>query len=129
MRGWKIIHEPASRVRHESTGVIGTVLPKREINAIGHRNRMIFIWKNITAWNILIPHFLGLALRIIFSTITLDRYFCRSFIGALRCLPEILKKRKELQVSRVLKDMQILRIASSSASNTEKTITEILKTP
>ncbi|MEW6200859.1 MAG: glycosyltransferase family 2 protein [bacterium] len=125
MRGWKVINEPASRVRHKSAGVISTILPRREINAIGHRNRMIFIWKNLSAWNILMPHFLGLTLRIVISTIMLDRCFWRSFIYAARRLPEILKKRKQLQNSRVLKDMQILRIVSSS-SNTDKTTPEIV---
>lgn len=56
-RGWKVYYQPASVVYHEHRGTIGKSFNNAYIEAVIAKNFLLFIWKNIHAWNMLLPHF------------------------------------------------------------------------
>lgn len=112
-RGWRALHEPESRVTHSHSGVISSSFRRAQINAIAHRNRMLFTWKNLSAWNILLPHSLGLAARIPVSALTLNKWFFVSLGGALKRLPTALAGRAEMKKRRRRSDNEILRLAAA----------------
>ena len=57
-RGWKVLYQPASVVHHEHRGTIGKRFTPGYIQAILHKNFLLFCWKNIHGWRRLAPHFL-----------------------------------------------------------------------
>ncbi len=57
-RGWKVYYQPLSHVWHEHRGTIGKKFSQDYIQAVLHKNFLLFAWKNIhrPAW--LLRHFL-----------------------------------------------------------------------
>ncbi|HEY7337183.1 MAG TPA: glycosyltransferase [Bryobacteraceae bacterium] len=56
-RGWKVLYQPASIVYHEHRGTIGKSFSQAYIQSILKKNSILFVWKNIHDWRLLIPHF------------------------------------------------------------------------
>ena len=56
-RGWKVLYQPASHVYHEHRGTIGKRFSAEYIQAILHKNFILFSWKNIHQWRRLVAHF------------------------------------------------------------------------
>ncbi len=56
-RGWKVLYEPRSVVWHEHRGTIGKRFTPEQIEAVLHKNFVLFAWKNIHEWRRLISHF------------------------------------------------------------------------
>lgn len=109
-RGYINFWEPKSKVEHYSEeGVISVNFSKRKIQTIAQRNQLLFIWKNITSWELLAKHFLAL-LKLLF---TKPSYF-RVFILSLLKLPDVIKKRGIERKRSVLRDEQILSQFSTS---------------
>ena len=55
-RGWKVLYQPHSKVYHEHRGTIGKRFTEEQIQAVLKKNFILFCWKNIHAWDRLIPH-------------------------------------------------------------------------
>ena len=82
-RGWKVLFEPRSRVIHRHHSTIGTAFGRRRASRIHRRNRMLFIWKNVTSARMLWGRHLGwLALRLLLGFLVLDFRFYSSFFRA-----------------------------------------------
>jgi O-antigen biosynthesis protein len=56
-RGWKVLYQPRSVVFHEHRGTIGKKFSPSYINAILKKNFVLFCWKNIHDWRMLLTHF------------------------------------------------------------------------
>ena len=56
-RGWKVLYQPRSVVYHEHRGTIGKRFTEEQIQAVLHKNFILFAWKNIHEWRRLWPHF------------------------------------------------------------------------
>ena len=69
-RGWKVLYQPNSMVYHEHRGTIGKRFTERQIQAVLKKNFILFCWKNIHAWNKLLPHlfftYAGRAAQLVF---------------------------------------------------------------
>jgi len=63
-RGWSIYWEPKAKVVHEHESTTGKI-PLKYRQRIQERNQLIFIWKNITSWNLFRKHMVGLLRRLI----------------------------------------------------------------
>lgn len=46
-RGWRVLFEPGSHVRHQVSSTIGTRFPKRSVRAVMHRNRLLAHWVHV----------------------------------------------------------------------------------
>ncbi len=56
-RGWKVLYEPGSVVHHNHRGTIGKKFEAEHIQQIVHRNAILYCWKNIHDWRLLLSHF------------------------------------------------------------------------
>jgi|SRR5579871_333941 len=56
-RGWKVLYQPRSIVYHEHRGTIGKRFTQEQIQAVLHKNFILFAWKNIHEWRRLGSHF------------------------------------------------------------------------
>lgn len=56
-RGWINLYAPGSVVFHEHRGTIGSHFGEAHIQRVLQRNRLLFTWKNIHDWRLLVPHF------------------------------------------------------------------------
>lgn len=81
-RGWKIIYAPDTQPRHKCGGTINSKKNKYT-HFLSKRNRVLFVWKNITSKYLLISHIFWLLLR---PDIKVLR-------EALKMWPDIKKKR------------------------------------
>ena len=104
-RGWKVIYERRCRAYHQVSVSIKKVSKAYKIKAISIRNRNIFIWKNIHDRSLILNHILFLCMYLF----TLRRTFYMGLLGALKRLPEILKKRKEEKKVSLISDRELMK--------------------
>ena len=57
-RGWKVLYEPGSIVYHEHRGTIGRKFSQSYIQNVLKKNIVLFAWKNIHSWRLLVSHFI-----------------------------------------------------------------------
>lgn len=62
-RGYTLLWEPRSRVFHEHEKTMDKI-SKGKKSRIQERNQLLFIWKNITSWNLFKKHIVGLIARL-----------------------------------------------------------------
>jgi len=55
-RGYQVLWEPKAIVHHQHESIIGKFYSKKYISFISERNRLLFIWKNITDWKMIVEH-------------------------------------------------------------------------
>jgi GT2 family glycosyltransferase len=94
-RGWRTLFEPRSVVVHmHHTGTIKSFFGRQRAKGISHRNRLLFIWKNISSTRILMrQHLPALAARTAFGFLWLDWRFYAPLFRALPLLPAALRAR------------------------------------
>jgi len=96
-RGYKILWEPKAMAYHKHEAIIGKHFPKKYIDSVSERNRLLFIWKNITDFSLTKEHKFYLLRRLIRQF----GYF-RIFGGALLRFPLVLPRRfKEFQEAKI----------------------------
>ncbi len=106
--GYKIIFESLSQVIHRhDEGIIKQKFSQFSIKTISYRNQFIFIWKNITDWNLLRSHFLWLPYHLIRRIIFLDLPFWLGYIMAIGKLPIIIVHRLQIAKLFVKKDKEL----------------------
>ncbi len=108
-RGWKILFEPESTVRHDHQSTIGKVTPRRDIETIWRRNRLLFTWRNITDGQLLTLHILTLPLQIIAAAVSPSGL--RAFVEAAKKLKDVAaRRRKTKSAAPPKKDADIYRM-------------------
>ena len=55
-RGWRIVREPRSVMYHEEGATIRTLHSRQRAEIIYERNRLLFVWKNVRDWDLLVEH-------------------------------------------------------------------------
>lgn len=95
-RGWINMYAPDSVVYHEHRGTIGKHFSEAYISAVVHKNRLLFVWKNIHEKRRLLEHFFwlyaGLWADLLLGPAP-QRPSCGGFRLALRRLPLLLRRR------------------------------------
>ena len=95
-RGWINMYAPAGVVYHEHRGTIGKHFSEAYISAVVHKNRLLFVWKNVHEKRRLIEHFFclyaGLWAGFLLGP-SPQRPSCGGFRLALRQLPLLLRRR------------------------------------
>lgn len=95
-RGWKVLYEPRSRVYHEHRGTIGRVFDERRIQTILRKNLLLFAWKNLHDWPLLVQHLLTIPCAVFVSALTgptVQRPDFSALLLAARQLPQALSSR------------------------------------
>lgn len=94
--GYKIIFEPKSIVIHEhEKGAIKSKYSYSQIKTIAYRNQFIFVWKNVTDFNLIFLHIFWLPYHLFKSLLRKDLAFILGFFNALIILPKIVKSRSK----------------------------------
>ncbi|MGB9706534.1 MAG: glycosyltransferase family 2 protein [Microgenomates group bacterium] len=86
-RGYKVIWDPRAVVYHKHEGTISR-FPQNYVRLISERNRLLFIWKNITSTKMILEHKLWLAKKLLTSP-----GYWYPFLKALEKFPKVLGKR------------------------------------
>lgn len=109
-RGWRVLCEPRSRVHHLREGSdIERTQPRRRYVLANHRNRFLFVWKNLhdpgLFWG---RHVLPVVLRALFGWLALDTRFYRALGAALPRLPRAFEARRDERRAALRSDVDIL---------------------
>jgi len=110
-RGLKVLYEPESIVYHKWKATIGKYKRSLEI-----KNEIIFIWKNITDFSMLISHFV----RLPFKTYTNGMPFLAGFSWAFILLPFVFLERLKERKYETVSDKRVLREPNLYYKNFEK---------
>ncbi len=107
--GYKIIFEPASKVKHihETTNL--KLYGKIRIQIMSFKNQILFVWKNISSPKLILNHILWLPYHLIFTTIRTKGLFLLGFLGAVNQLFEAINSRRRCRQFWYQTDEKILR--------------------
>lgn len=107
--GYKVMFEPKSIVVHEhEKGSIRSLYTPSIVRSIAYRNQFIFVWENITDFDMILSHICWLPFNMIGAILRLDIRFFSGFFKALILLPLIIKKRGGYKKMFVAKDKEII---------------------
>ena len=93
-RGWRILRDPRSVMYHEEGATIRALHTRQWAEQIHVRNRLLFVWKNVRDWDLLVQHcgLMGLrAAQDLFSRPGM--IFVRAAVAALGRLPQAMRAR------------------------------------
>lgn len=108
--GYKLIFEPKSVVTHEhEKGVIKLRYSNFYIKTIAYRNQFIFVWKNITDFDLKISHIVRLPYHFLKALANKDWAFFAGFLKAFVLLPRIIVSGSKNQKLFVKKDKEIIK--------------------
>ena len=109
-RGWRVIYEPESIVVHEHKGTIGKAFGLGYAQRMNRRNRLLFVWKNITSPGMFwLGHVPAMALRTLFGWLVLDLSFYTALFSGLGRLPKALKRRRAERHAAIVTDDEVFR--------------------
>src|SRR3989339_997966 len=98
--GYEVLYDPNISVEHHHESTIGKYFDKKKVLKTAFRNQIIFQWKNITDFDLLLNHVFNMPRFVIIP----------GFFDALIRLPLILKSRKKSIKSFTMKDRDVLNI-------------------
>ncbi len=111
-RGWKLLYQPASIVFHEHRGTIGKRFSQAYIDGVLKKNVILYCWKNIHGWKMLLPHFLACFLTSVSAGVTGKSEGKYTFPGLWRAflqLPQAVRARWQAHRLAVVSDREALR--------------------
>jgi GT2 family glycosyltransferase len=115
-RGYRVLWVPSSLVVHYHEGTILQSHKDRQVRMIQERNRLLFLWKNLTSPGLLIQrHLLPLLFRTLVKWMVLDFTFYRALGGALLRIRSVLKGRAREKAEAIKGDNEIFLEIRSSA--------------
>ncbi|MBX9602503.1 MAG: glycosyltransferase [Bryobacteraceae bacterium] len=111
-RGWKVLYQPKSHVWHEHRGTIGKRFSDAYIQGVLNKNYILFAWKNVHDWRMLLSHFLnGIADSALSAGAghAAGRLTLAGHLRAIRQLPAAIRSRWRARALAVLGDREALR--------------------
>jgi len=90
--GYHILFDPEIRVEHHHETTISNHFRKDRIETIAYRNQLLFIWKNISGWDLIISHKFYLIKMLVRAIMKNDVNFLEGFVQALKNFPRVLIK-------------------------------------
>jgi GT2 family glycosyltransferase len=114
--GWRCQLAVRSHVVHKHRGTLAPRVGSSFVNQIIRRNTYLFIWKNFGDFGKLFKHFVRSPYRRMQRAAIPGvgiRFEVKAFLGAVRRLPAVLKRKLTLARSVVRSDEQILQLISA----------------
>lgn len=112
-RGWRTLYQPASIVYHEHRGTIGKKFSREYIDAALRKNFILFAWKNIHSWRMLVEHFFftwaGAKLFWLAGGGNIDRPNFAGIVRAVGSLGAALSSRRRAQSLAAIADREAFR--------------------
>jgi GT2 family glycosyltransferase len=106
-RGWEVRYEPTSVVRHRPNTTVGR-FRRSYVKLISRRNRLLFVWKNLTDVDKLVAHFSVLLLESLYAFLRFDALHFASLGMAMARLPDISRARRKEKAAARRTDREIL---------------------
>lgn len=108
--GYTIIFDNKSIVAHyHEKGAIKTNFTTSQITTTAYRNQFIFIWKNITTFQLMLSHFFYLPINILLALKGGDTNMIRGLFLAMALLPAIIDKRKKQRELYKISDLEVIK--------------------
>ena len=108
-RGWEIHYEPSSIVRHRPNTTVGK-FRKSYVKVISRRNRLLFVWKNLSDRDKLFQHSFFLLLQSMLAFLRLDFLHFASLSMAFAKLPKVSRARGEEKQKMRRSDREVLSL-------------------
>ncbi|MEE4262785.1 MAG: glycosyltransferase family 2 protein [Desulfobacteraceae bacterium] len=125
-RGWKCIVAPESRVTHHHySGTITRSFKQLKVRAIRKRNRLFFLWKNLTTARLLRQHLLFQLLRVCYRPFCLDWMILVATVLAIQGFNAAMQKRRAEQKFVVNSEEAIFQIIGSANQANRRAIESI----
>ena len=121
-RGWKCVVVPEARVTHYHTGTIARSFKRLRVSAIRKRNRLFYLWKNLTTPRLLRQHLIFQLLRICYRPFCLDWMILASTALAAPKFSIAMRRRREEQKYIVYSEEQIFQIIDSASQANRRAI-------
>jgi GT2 family glycosyltransferase len=121
-RGWKCIVVPEARVTHFHTGTIARSFKQAKIRAIRKRNRLFYLWKNLTTPRLLRQHILFQLLRICYRPFCLDWMILVATVLAIPGFSAAMRRRRQEQKFVVNSEEKIFQIIGSANQANQQVI-------
>ena len=116
-QGWKVFYQPQSVVYHKHQGTIGKAFKQSYIKEIYYRNRLLFIWRNVTNPLYLTQHLLWLLPHLIGTVLIGKLYYVKGFLLAIKNVGMIWELRKREKQSHQRNDFEIFNILNNEDYN------------
>lgn len=108
--GYSLAFESKSTVLHEhDKGVIKKEFSPFDIKVIAYRNQFIFVWTNLTDFNLIIKHLAWFPYHIVKAVLNRDTAFILGLFKALFLCPQIIKSRNGNKKLFVKTDFEITK--------------------
>jgi len=121
-RGWKCIVVPEARVTHYHTGTIARSFKQLKVSAIRKRNRLLYLWKNLTSTRLLRQHILFQLLRVCYRPFCLDGMTLVATVLAIPGFSQAMRRRREEQNCIVNSEEKIFQIIRSANQDNRQAI-------
>ena len=121
-RGWKCIVVPESRVTHYHTGTIARSFKQLKVSAIRKRNRLFYLWKNLTSGRLLRQHLLFQLLRVCYRPFCLDGMILVATVLAIPGFGRAMHRRRDEQKCIVNSEEKIFNIIRSANQANQRAI-------
>jgi GT2 family glycosyltransferase len=121
-RGWKCIVVPSSRVIHFHEGTILRSFKKFKVSALRKRNRLFFLWKNLTSPKLFWKHFLFHGLRLCYRPLLFDGMVHVATILAIPGLFKAAAKRRREKDIGVYSEEQIFQIIGAACAENRRVL-------
>ncbi|MCX6622776.1 MAG: glycosyltransferase family 2 protein [Acidobacteria bacterium] len=111
-RGWKVLYQPQSIVYHEHRGTIGRRYTQDYIEEVLKKNFILFAWKNIHDWRLLLPNFAYVGLASLVSVLLGEapgRPNLYALLRAFRALPHAVRVRNRANSLALVPDTEAFR--------------------
>jgi GT2 family glycosyltransferase len=109
-RGWRVLFEPESRVRHQVSSTIGEHFAARSVAAVRHRNRLLAHWVHVHDPAMWRSHVTHVALLAATAPLRGDFAFVSGLRQALARRPEALARRSRERAAAVRTDAEIMEL-------------------
>jgi GT2 family glycosyltransferase len=113
-RGWKCIVVPEARVTHYHAGTIARSFKQFRVSAIRKRNRLFYLWKNLTTARLLRQHLLFQLLRICYRPFCFDWMTLVATVLAVPRFSLAMRRRRAEQNCIVNSEEKIFQIISAA---------------
>jgi len=114
-RGWKCIVVPESRVtHHHDTGTIVRSFKQFKVRVVRKRNRLYYLWKNLTNTRLLRQHFIFQLFRVCYRPFCLDWMILIATVFAIPGFNAAMRARRSERKYIVNSEEEIFQIISSA---------------
>lgn len=117
-RGWSCVVIPESKVIHMHAGVIARSFKRFKIKSISKRNRLLYLWKNLTSPGMLCQHLFFQFLRLIYAPLRLNGMVLVATALAITKIPEARRRRIKEKEAVIFSEKKIFEtIRTANAAN------------